>query len=246
MNTSQYNSLAEQYEYFVKNSALRKIDEYTIFNMTGDVSCKSILDLACGYGHFSQEFYRRGASKVVGIDISDKMIEIAQKKAKIEKLPIKYRVSDVIKAGSIDKFDVVLAIWLFNYASSLDDLYSMFKTCVDNLKNNGVLIAYTMNPHYSFDKGNYTKYGFNIISEAKFDACVRMKAEFVTPNTNKSEITFFRWSMDDYEKIITDLGFSKFKWITPTISKEDMNIYSNGFWDTFTSNKLQIGLICTL
>ena len=38
---------------------------------------KSVLDLGCGYGHNCIDFVHRGAKRVVGVDISEKMLEVA-------------------------------------------------------------------------------------------------------------------------------------------------------------------------
>ena len=43
-------------------------------NMVG----KRILDLGCGFGEHCKLFVEKGAEKVVGLDISQKMIEVAK------------------------------------------------------------------------------------------------------------------------------------------------------------------------
>ena len=40
---------------------------------------KAVLDLGCGAGDKCAEYVRRGAARVVGIDISEKMLEVAKK-----------------------------------------------------------------------------------------------------------------------------------------------------------------------
>lgn len=55
---------------------------------------KLILDLACGNGHFSRSLAQHGA-KVVAIDISDQLIEIAQSKS--QAFNIDYRTIDATK-----------------------------------------------------------------------------------------------------------------------------------------------------
>jgi SAM-dependent methyltransferase len=60
-----------------------------IFDILGDVQDLSILDLACGQGYLSRILARKGA-KVVGVDLSEKMIEIAQDSEASEPLGVKY------------------------------------------------------------------------------------------------------------------------------------------------------------
>ena len=49
-----------------------------LFSLLPDLTGKTILDLGCGFGEHCKEFVSKGAEKVVGIDISTKMLEIAK------------------------------------------------------------------------------------------------------------------------------------------------------------------------
>ena len=50
-----------------------------LFSMMPDLVGKKVLDLGCGFGEHCKLFVELGAEKVVGIDISEKMLEIAKK-----------------------------------------------------------------------------------------------------------------------------------------------------------------------
>jgi ubiquinone/menaquinone biosynthesis C-methylase UbiE len=60
-----------------------------MLQMLGDVRGLKILDLGCGEGGYSRELARRGA-KVLGIDGSPRLIEVARQRALAEKLDIEY------------------------------------------------------------------------------------------------------------------------------------------------------------
>ena len=49
----------------------------TLFSMLPDLKNKRILDLGCGFGEHCKRFIECGAKRVVGIDISEKMLEVA-------------------------------------------------------------------------------------------------------------------------------------------------------------------------
>lgn len=49
-----------------------------LFSLAPDLTGKAVLDLGCGYGENCAEFKRLGAAKVTGIDISEKMLEVAK------------------------------------------------------------------------------------------------------------------------------------------------------------------------
>ena len=49
-----------------------------LFSMLPDLKDKTILDLGCGFGEHCKGFIQMGAAKVVGVDISEKMLEVAR------------------------------------------------------------------------------------------------------------------------------------------------------------------------
>jgi GrpB-like predicted nucleotidyltransferase (UPF0157 family) len=59
----------------------------TLFSLAPNLTGKTVLDLGCGYGENCTEFKRLGAVMVMGIDISDKMLEPIPDEETIERLP---------------------------------------------------------------------------------------------------------------------------------------------------------------
>ena len=49
-----------------------------LFSLSPNLVGKMVLDLGCGYGENCMEFKRLGASKVTGVDISEKMLAVAK------------------------------------------------------------------------------------------------------------------------------------------------------------------------
>jgi len=70
-----YNSLWQRYipEYTASER------HWAFFFQPQEVEGKSVLDAGCGTGIFSLIFARKGASSVIGIDISERSLEMAQK-----------------------------------------------------------------------------------------------------------------------------------------------------------------------
>ena len=84
----------------------------------------------------------KGASKVVGIDISNEMIEEA---IKVEKSsdPIIYKVADAKTFQESCDFDLVTTQYLFPYASTKDDLLKMCQSAFKALKPGGSFVGVT-------------------------------------------------------------------------------------------------------
>ncbi|MGN4073031.1 class I SAM-dependent methyltransferase [Burkholderia gladioli] len=240
--TARYDSIGGLFEDFTQSAAQRAIEVRTIFHMIGDVSGKSVLDLACGFGFFGREIYRRGAASVVGVDISEKMIDLAREESRKYGDPLEFHVRDVANMEPLGQFDLVNAAWLFNYADSVENLRKMFKVVRASLKPDGKLVAYTVDPDFSLAKGNFAKYGVNVLNERPWGPGHRHDAEFVTEPP--SPFSFYRWSRADYESAIAEAGFSHFEWQKPLLGADDIATHPPGFWDVFQNNCLQTGLVC--
>ena len=111
--------------------------------LAGSVKGKKILDVGCGSGVFLLEFIKMEA-KVVGVDYSQKMLNIAKKELKHYKIPKnKYKL---ILANATNlpfknkSFDLVLATGLTDYMTDQDDL-KFLKEASRVLKPNGSLIV---------------------------------------------------------------------------------------------------------
>jgi len=76
---------------------------------------KDVLDLGCGEGYCSRMLSGYGA-RVLGLDVSERMIALAREAERAEPLGIRYDTADAV-AVALDEasFDLVVAVFLFNY-----------------------------------------------------------------------------------------------------------------------------------
>ena len=130
-----------------------------------NVMNKSILDLGCGYGENDRFSKEKGAKYVLGTDISEKMIEKANKVNKID--GIEYKVIAMEDISSIDKkFDIIISSLAFHYIGEFDKLIN---DCFNLLNNNGYLVFSQEHPFTTCVKytENVTK-GHTIIDNKYF------------------------------------------------------------------------------
>ncbi|MBQ8257920.1 MAG: methyltransferase domain-containing protein [Clostridia bacterium] len=101
-----------------------------LFSLSPDLSGKAVLDLGCGYGENCAEFKARGASTVLGVDISEKMLEVA-----IEEHPdIEFLRADMSDLSFIKgKYDVVFSSLAVHYVED----FSAFAKSVYGILNPG-------------------------------------------------------------------------------------------------------------
>lgn len=111
----------------------------------GDIQNKTILDIGCANGTKLITLLELGASKGVGIDISDKGIVEANNKF-TNKYNVEFYVGDInnIDAAIINcatrKFDIIIIWQTLYYCSNLSNL---FKSAFKLLKDNGKLVILT-------------------------------------------------------------------------------------------------------
>lgn len=80
---------------------------------------KTFLDVGCGSGVYSLEFARRGAKKVIGLDIAENMVEICKTRAVNEGFSdnTTFIKSDLLGYNPGDRIDITIGIGLFDYIS---------------------------------------------------------------------------------------------------------------------------------
>ncbi len=101
-----------------------------------DMNGKSVLDLGCGYGHNCLDFVGRGAEKVVGIDISEKMLAVAKEEAAHSKITyLNMSMTDISKLN--EKFDIIYSSLAFHYVKDFD---AFAKEMFSVLNNGGCLL----------------------------------------------------------------------------------------------------------
>ena len=101
-----------------------------LFSMMPDLKGKRVLDLGCGFGEHCKQFIEQGAQKVVGIDISEKMLAVAQKENANPN--ISYINMSMENIGELDeKFDVVVSSLAFHYvedyAGVVKNIYNLLE-----------------------------------------------------------------------------------------------------------------------
>ncbi len=91
---------------------------FTIKNCA-PVEGRTFLDVGCGNGMYSVELGKKGAARVVGIDISPVMIGRCEESARKEGLAdrVKFLQTDLLEYKPDSDFDVSYGIGLFDYIS---------------------------------------------------------------------------------------------------------------------------------
>lgn len=117
----------------------------TLQKLLPDFEGKRVLDLGCGYGWHCVYAMEQGASSVVGVDISRKMLEVAKEKTHFPE--VKYiccAMEDV--DFSADSFDIVLSSLAFHYVA---DYEALVKKIYKMLRPGGTLVFTVEHPVFT-------------------------------------------------------------------------------------------------
>ena len=113
-----------------------------------DFSKKRVLDLGCGYGWHCIYAAEHGAQQVLGVDLSERMLEIAQEKTAAQQ--VRYQRAAMEDLSFQDsQFDVVLSSLAFHY---IEDWPSLARSIFRWLTPGGILV-------FSVEHPVFTAYG---------------------------------------------------------------------------------------
>lgn len=117
----QETETAEEYDEWRFSRGGELVDrgeKEALFDLVGDISGRSVLEIACGTGRFTLEFAERGAD-VVAVDISEPMIRQAVVKAERDGVDVDFLRCDARRLPfPPDCFDVVVAMRFFHLVDS--------------------------------------------------------------------------------------------------------------------------------
>lgn len=143
------NNFSKYYDQLYIGKDYTKETKYILsnFNKTNKRLPQNILDFGCGTGEHTICFANLGY-RILGLDIDDDMIEIAEKKMVPSNL--KFRQGDFLKLRMTEKFDLIYSyFYVINYIDDLFYLEQIFKKIYSSLNENGIFA-------FDFISGNAT------------------------------------------------------------------------------------------
>lgn len=78
---------------------------------------RSVLDVGCGPGHYLSALAKMGVPRLVGIDLSERMLDLARRNLAAEGITagVELVPGDFLAWDTTEQFDVVLALGYFDY-----------------------------------------------------------------------------------------------------------------------------------
>lgn len=239
-----YDAIAKKYQQSKEQPWRLHIEHFMLFELLGDLRGKTVLDLACGEGHYSRKLIRAGAAGVLGVDVSPRMIELAEAEETREPLGARYLVADVAKLEVTEEFDLVLASYLFNYARSAAEMQALAEPAFRALKPGGRLVGvnnYPEQPIETFADGR--KYGFvKSVNGALREGTPITYTVF--QNDKSFQFDNYYLSLATCEEVLRHAGFRQVIWHMPRLAPAGLQEFGADYWREFLANPPIIFIEC--
>jgi len=225
-----YNDIAFDYSAIKTNEFKRWIEETTVLQaiLHNGVKDKSVLDLGCGSGHFCRILQKHGAKTVCGVDVSDEMIQEAQRIENSTPLGIEYHRIDLLEHESCDllqmlggAMDLCASAYLFPYASNAEDLRKFCRAAANALCSGGKFVSVTTvltETMQNATTGGILEskpWGFSIVwtTESATDGMMADVTLLGEGRTNRVTFPNFFWSKTTITQALLDSGFANVEWL---------------------------------
>lgn len=145
-NAGEYDAHAQEWEESLKTNVAHRYMEKPAMEalLPADLAGMSVLCIGVGSGEELDEIQKRGAGKIVGIDISEQLLASARTKfPQVEFFMLD--MMDIETSFEKESFDIVYSSLAFHYSPDWDALLSGIHTV---LKPQGMLVFSTHHPTY--------------------------------------------------------------------------------------------------
>lgn len=231
--TTDYNAIAEQYRRAKGQSWRTAIEAYTLTGLLGNLTGLNVVDLACGEGFYTRRLQALGVRRVLGVDLSEGMIDLARKEEARAPLGIDYIVGDGRDLQLAPEFDVAVAAYLLNYARTADELLAMCQGVARCLKPGGRFIAVNSSPSLGgLPLPSYRKYGF----ETDITGPMAEGTPFIWTfhlEDGPVSVENYHLSRRTHDFALEAAGFRSIRWVGPRVSPYADPPPGDPYWSDF-------------
>lgn len=231
---TNYDEIAREYKKAKLHPWRAHIERHTLTCLIGDLDGKTLIDLGCGEGYYTREWRTRGASPVLGVDLSAGMIQLARAEEARNPLGIEYRVGDVRLLAVSEQYDVVFAAYLLNYARDKEDLIAMCRAVSRCLKPGGLFLTVNNNPKDPPENFGPRDYGYSkrLIGDLVEGAPVIWRFFLAEGDI---EVENYYLSVETMEAAFDAAGLFHVQWHDPEVSVEAIRERGTDYWRDFVT-----------
>lgn len=214
LNKPFANTILPEYGPFLK----RNEEDIKLFD---NLQNTKILDLGCGEGESLEYLYKKGASEIWGIDISEEQIN--KTRERFPQFKNNFFVSPMEDYINIPNnyFDYIISIFSIGYTSSI---FNTLNNAYKYLNDNGSLIISWTHPFYyclDIDNNNV------VVNKSYFNE----NSEIITKGPDKINLAQKNLMISTIINVARKVGFYADVILEEeTILRDDVNGYKSQFW----------------
>jgi len=230
----QYDTQSSEYKESKIAPWREHVELYTMDMMTGDLRGKNVIDLACGDGHYSRWLkLSKGADRVLGVDLSQGMIDLALSEEQERPLGIEYVCCDAAKVGEHAKgYDVIIAAYLLNYASSYEELLGFCQAIYAALPAGGMFYSMNNSPNDTvLHHPQLRKYMFTKTCEEPKEGATVHYTFYNEKEELLCTIDNYALSRKTYDRAFRAAGFRLFGYMSLNVSPAGKATAPEAYWD---------------
>ena len=230
---TNYDPIAEQYKRSKETPWRSHIECFTLLETIGDVKGLAVLDVACGEGFYTRLVRHRGAARATGVDLSEGMVELAKRQEAKAPLGIEYRVGDGRALDLAPEYDLAIAAYLLNYATTRKELGAMCTSVARCLKPGGRFVTVNSNPALDFSSApSYRRYGFETSVVGPWREGAPITWTFFLDDGSFS-IENYYLPVPAHEDALHAAGFRTVRWHRPRVAPDGEASHGRDFWKPF-------------
>ena len=236
---NQYDAIAEAYQDSKQLPFREYIEAYSLFEILGDIRGATALDLACGDGFYTRKVKQAGALEVTGVDLSAEMIKLAEDEERTRPLGCKYLHRDVAALELSEPVDLVVAMYLLNYAKTKEELLRFVEVAYNMLRPGGRFVGFNDNVQ-CVPKGTLSLAQYGLEKVCADDPQEGDVVLYKLTNEDGTQFEFKNYFLksETYQWAFQKAGFADFQWVGPYLHPSQQH---NPFWDAFMAHPPVIG-----
>ena len=238
-----YDRIAHEYRKSTELPLRVYVDRPTLLGLAGPLDGRSVLDLACGEGHYTRLLKQAGAAETLGVDLSREMVALAEAAESRDPLGCRYQVGNAADLALGRTFDLVVSVYLLNYASTKDRLLDFCRTIRRHLSPGGRFVGLTLN--ITLDPAHYADgkhYGLWVTGPAQPKEGDPLTVRIANPDGGTASFDNHYLTPETYADAFAAAGLQDFAWRPMQVSEEGLAAFPPGYWDSALAHPKTIGL----
>jgi ubiquinone/menaquinone biosynthesis C-methylase UbiE len=225
VNIPKYDDISTWYEKLRSDESLSLVDNLIfpyIYSLLNPIKPAYVCDLACGQGKLSRLLAQRGA-RVLGVDISINLLNIAQEYEKTKSLGVTYLHDDAESLSKINdnEFDGVICHMAL---MDIPNLESTFASVSRVLKTSGWFAFSITHPCFESPHAKWEEISDGRIKRNVFEYFEDRFWLSKSPNGIRGQVGAHHRKLSTYINLLVQTGFTVTQMIEPKGTKDEINL----------------------